>query len=323
MNGSQTSFQYQHKSVMTEEICSALIDVPPGVILDATVGGGGHTLALLELRDDWNVVGVDRDQVAIEAASGMIADYKDRCILRQSEFVDFPKVLQELDVKELSGFVFDLGVSSVHFDVAERGFSYTKEGPLDMRMDQQQSLTAYEVINEYSEPDLNRIIKMYGDERFSRRITTAIANQRPITNTLELAEIIKSAIPAPARRTGGHPAKRTFQAVRIEVNSELKQLSGTLMEAVKWLVPKGRGVVLSYHSGEDRIVKKIFREAEDGGCICPSRLPCVCGAISLAKAVNKKVINPSKEEVTSNHRSSSALFRSIERLCIDESGAES
>ena len=164
---------------------------------------------------------------------------------------------------------------------------------------------------------------MYGDERFSRRITTAIANQRPITSTLDLAEIIKSAIPAPARRTGGHPAKRTFQAVRIEVNSELKQLSGTLMEAVKWLVPKGRGVVLSYHSGEDRIVKKIFREAEDGGCICPSRLPCVCGATSLAKAVNKKAINPSNEEVVDNHRSSSALFRAIERLHPDESGTSS
>ncbi|CAI8377539.1 MAG: Ribosomal RNA small subunit methyltransferase H [Acidimicrobiales bacterium AG-410-I20] len=308
---------------MTEEVCSALLDVPSGVILDATVGGGGHTLALLELRDDWKVVGIDRDQIAIEAAGKKTSGYEGRCILRQSEFVDFPKVLKELAINELSGFVFDLGVSSVHFDVADRGFSYTKEGPLDMRMDQQQSLTAHEVINEYPEPELNRIIKMYGDERFSRRITTAIANQRPITNTLDLAEIIKSAIPAPARRSGGHPAKRTFQAVRIEVNSELKQLSGTLMEAVKWLAPKGRGVVLSYHSGEDRIVKKIFREAEDGGCICPSRLPCVCGAISLAKAVNKKVINPSSEEVTNNHRSSSALFRAIERLHPDESGTES
>lgn len=308
---------------MTEEICSALVDVPSGVILDATVGGGGHTLALLELRDDWRIVGVDRDQVAIEAVSEKILDYEDRCTLRQSEFADFPKILQELDVKELSGFVFDLGVSSVHFDIAERGFSYTKEGPLDMRMDQQQSLTAYEVINEYSEPDLNRIIKMYGDERFSRRITTAIANQRPINNTLDLAEIIKSAIPAPARRTGGHPAKRTFQAVRIEVNSELKQLSETLMEAVKWLAPKGRGVVLSYHSGEDRIVKRVFREAEDGGCACPSQLPCVCGAVALGKALNKKVRIPSKEEINSNHRSSSALFRSIERFHTEEIGAES
>lgn len=317
MNSFKTPYKYKHISVMVEEVCTALANVPSGVILDATVGGGGHSKALLESREDITIVGIDRDQIAIEATTARLAKYKDRCFLEQSDFLDFEDVLNGLGIKELSGFVFDLGVSSTQLDVAERGFSYKQPGPLDMRMNEKQSLTAEKVINEYPEEKLSWILRTFGDERFANRIATAIKKSRPVTDTLQLAEIVKSAIPAPARRTGGHPAKRTFQAIRIEVNNELGQLSETLGTAINWLSPEGRGAVLSYHSGEDRIVKQAFRDSESGGCICPQQLPCVCLARPTGKILNKKIIVPEKVEVRSNRRSASARLRLIERLAMN------
>ncbi len=314
MNSPKTPFKYEHISVMVKEVCTALANVPSGVILDATVGGGGHTQALLDLREDITVVGIDRDQNAIEATSTRLAKYKNRCFLQQSDFSKFENVLNNFGVKELSGFVFDLGVSSTQLDIAERGFSYKQPGPLDMRMNEKQFLTAGQVVNGYPAEKLIWILKTFGDERFAKRITTAIKKSRPITDTLHLAEVVKSAIPAPARRTGGHPAKRTFQAIRIEVNNELEQLSETLETVINWLSPKGRGVVLAYHSGEDRIVKKVFRDSESGGCTCPQKLPCVCQARPTGKILNKKIIVPETAEMFSNQRSTSARLRSIERL---------
>ena len=299
---------------MTEEICNALTNVPPGVILDATVGGGGHTEAILESREDLTVIGIDRDQNAIAATTARLAKYKERCSFHQSDFLDFEDVLNGLGVEALSGFIFDLGVSSTQLDLAERGFSYQQPGPLDMRMNENQSLTADQVINEYPESQLFQILKNYGDERFARKIATSIRKNRPIVDTVHLAEIVKSAIPARARRTGGHPAKRSFQAIRIEVNNELEQLSKTLGVAISWLAPDGRGAVLSYHSGEDQIVKQTFRDSESGGCTCPQKLPCVCLAKPNGKILNKKVITPEETEIVANRRSSSARLRLIQRL---------
>lgn len=314
MNSQTVPFHYKHISVMTEEICNALANVPPGVILDATVGGGGHTEAILESREDLNVIGIDRDQNAIAATTARLAKYKERCSFRQLDFLDFEDVLNDLGVEALSGFIFDLGVSSTQLDLAERGFSYQQPGPLDMRMNENQSLTADQVINEYPESQLFQILKNYGDERFARKIATSIRKNRPIVDTVHLAEIVKSAIPARARRTGGHPAKRSFQAIRIEVNNELEQLSKTLGVAISWLAPDGRGAVLSYHSGEDQIVKQTFRDSESGGCTCPQKLPCVCLAKPNGKILNKKVITPEETEIVANRRSSSARLRLIQRL---------
>ena len=314
MNSQTVPFHYKHISVMTEEICNALANVPPGVILDATVGGGGHTEAILESREDLNVIGIDRDQNAIAATTARLAKYKERCSFRQLDFLDFEDVLNDLEVEALSGFIFDLGVSSTQLDLAERGFSYQQPGPLDMRMNENQSLTADQVINEYPESQLFQILKNYGDERFARKIATSIRKNRPIVDTVHLAEIVKSAIPARARRTGGHPAKRSFQAIRIEVNNELEQLSKTLGVAISWLAPDGRGAVLSYHSGEDQIVKQTFRDSESGGCTCPQKLPCVCLAKPNGKILNKKVITPEETEIVANRRSSSARLRLIQRL---------
>lgn len=314
MNSQTVPFHYKHISVMTEEICNALTNVPPGVILDATVGGGGHTEAILESREDLTVIGIDRDQNAIAATTARLAKYKERCSFHQSDFLDFEDVLNGLGVEALSGFIFDLGVSSTQLDLAERGFSYQQSGPLDMRMNENQSLTADQVINEYPESQLFQILKNYGDERFARKIATSIRKNRPIVDTVHLAEIVKSAIPARARRTGGHPAKRSFQAIRIEVNNELEQLSKTLGVAISWLAPDGRGAVLSYHSGEDQIVKQTFRDSESGGCTCPQKLPCVCLAKPNGKILNKKVITPEETEIVANRRSSSARLRLIQRL---------
>ena len=314
MNSQTAPFHYKHISVMTEEICNALANVPPGVILDATVGGGGHTEAILESREDLTVIGIDRDQNAIAATTARLAKHKERCSFRQSDFLEFEDVLNDFGVEALSGFIFDLGVSSTQLDLAERGFSYQQPGPLDMRMNENQSLTADQVINEYPELELFQILKNYGDERFARRIATSIRKNRPIADTVHLAEIVKSAIPARARRTGGHPAKRSFQAIRIEVNNELEQLSKTLGAAISWLVPDGRGAVLSYHSGEDQIVKQTFRDSESGGCTCPQKLPCVCLAKPTGKILNKKVITPEETEIVANRRSSSARLRLIQRL---------
>jgi 16S rRNA (cytosine1402-N4)-methyltransferase len=298
---------------MVEEVLAALADVPGGVVLDATVGGGGHAEAILEFRVDFRVVGLDRDDQALAATERRLSGFGDRIQLRRSAFIDLGGVLDEMAIDGLAGFLFDLGVSSPQLDHAERGFSYRDAGPLDMRMDRRQSLTAADVVNCYDERALTRILIDNADERHARRIARAVIAARPVADTARLAEVVRDAIPAPARRRGGHPAKRTFQAIRIEVNAELEQLADSLEEAIGRLVAGGRGAVLSYHSGEDRIVKRCFDLAATGGCTCPPRLPCACGATPLAVLPRRGGRVPGVVEATSNPRAASARMRVLER----------
>ena len=298
---------------MVAEVVDALRGTPPGTVLDATVGGGGHAEAILEARPDLSVVGLDLDDEAFAASERRLIRFGERVVLHRAHFADLGSCLDGRTVKGLSGFLFDLGVSSPQLDCAERGFSYRHPGPLDMRMDRRQEVTAAQVVNGAEERELAGILTRNADERFAHRIARAVVARRPIGNTLELAEIVRSAIPAAARRTGGHPAKRTFQAIRIEVNRELDRLSGALDEAIDRLVPGGRGVVLSYHSGEDRLVKDRFSQAATGGCTCPARLPCACGAPPTATA-RRRSVRPSTVEVEANPRAKSARLRVVERL---------
>jgi len=304
---------FHHQPVMVEEVLAALADVPGGVVLDATVGGGGHAEAILEFRVDLRVVGLDRDDQALAATERRFSGFGDRIQLRRSAFIDLGGVLDEMAIDGLAGFLFDLGVSSPQLDHAKRGFSYRDAGPLDMRMDRRQSLTASDVVNCYDERALTRMLIDNADERHARRIARAVIACRPVAGTARLAEVVRDAIPAPARRRGGHPAKRTFQAIRIEVNAELEQLADSLEEAIGRLVAGGRGAVLSYHSGEDRIVKRCFDLAATGGCTCPPRLPCACGATPLAVLPRRGGRVPGAVEAAANPRAASARLRALER----------
>ena len=304
---------FDHAPVMVEEITAVFADVPPGTVVDATLGGGGHTAALLDSRDDIDVIGIDQDRDALQAATTRLAGYGDRLRTSQRRFDQLDEALAEHDVERISGALFDLGVSSPQLDRGDRGFSYRHEGPLDMRMDADQTWSADDVVNGYSESDLARIIKRYGDERFASRIARAICAARPIQTTTELAAVVTSAIPAAARRTGGHPAKRTFQAIRIEVNDELGVLPDALDQAVRATRPGGRIAVLSYHSGEDRIVKDRFAVAA-GACDCPDDLPCVCGAIQTVRIVRGVPKRASEAERQRNRRAASARLRVVERV---------
>ncbi len=306
--------EFEHAPVMRDEIVEALAPTPPGVVLDATLGGGGHSEAILEARDDVRVLGLDRDQDALDFAARRLAPYGDRVMTHRCRFDQLREAIDANDVDGLSAALFDLGVSSPQLDRPERGFSYRHDGPLDMRMDADAPWSADDVVNGYGEADLARIIHRYGDERFARRIAAAIVAARPIESTTGLAEVITSAIPAPARRTGGHPAKRTFQAIRIEVNGELDALPEALDQAIEALVPGGRLAVLSYHSGEDRIAKERIRAAETGGCEYPPELPCVCGAVKTVRVVRGVPKRPSKDEQDHNRRASSARLRVAEKL---------
>ena len=298
---------------MADEITAVFASVPSGIVVDATLGGGGHTAALLESRDDLDVIGIDQDQDALEAAATRLAGVGDRLRTSRRRFDQLDEALAEHDVERISGALFDLGVSSPQLDRGDRGFSYRHEGPLDMRMDADQTWSADDVVNGYSERDLARIIKRYGDERFASRIARAICAARPIQTTTELAAVVTSAIPAAARRTGGHPAKRTFQAIRIEVNDELGVLPDALDQAVQATRPGGRIAVLSYHSGEDRIVKERFAVAA-GACDCPDDLPCVCGAIQTVRIVRGVPKRASDAERQRNRRAASARLRVVERV---------
>jgi 16S rRNA (cytosine1402-N4)-methyltransferase len=298
---------------MLAQVLEVLGEAPGGVILDATLGGGGHAEAILEARRDIRIVGIDRDDHALAAAGSRLAPFVDRIQLERSAFVDLGSVLDGLGIDGLAGFLFDLGVSSPQLDHAQRGFSYREAGPLDMRMDRRQALTADQVVNGYDEAAFARLLVDNADERHARRIARAVVAQRPISDTARLAEIIRDAIPAPARRRGGHPAKRTFQAIRIEVNGELEQLADSLDEAIRRLVPGGRGAVLSYHSGEDRIVKRRFDLAATGGCTCPPRLPCGCGAVPLVVLARRAGRVPDDAEAATNPRAASARLRVLER----------
>jgi 16S rRNA (cytosine1402-N4)-methyltransferase len=305
---------FHHLPVMVDEIVGLFESVPAGFVLDATLGGGGHAERLLDTHPHLSVLGIDRDPTALAAASTRLARFGDRLKVHHCRFDHLESAMEALSITSLSGALFDLGVSSPQLDVADRGFSYRAEAQLDMRMDQTQAWTASDVVNGYPAEQLAQIISRYGDERFARRIAAAIVAARPIEDTARLAEVIVTAIPAAARRTGGHPAKRTFQAIRIEVNGELEALPTALDAAIKHTQPGGRIAVLSYHSGEDRIVKQRMRLAEDGGCTCPTELPCVCDAVQTVRVVRGVPKVASAQEQQTNRRASSARLRVVERI---------
>ena len=314
--------QAPHRPVMVDEVLDVLGALPPGPLVDATVGAGGHAAALLDALDrvdpdtepERRLLGLDQDEDALSEAASALARFGERVVLRQSRFDSLPAVLAEAGMGRPAGVLFDLGVSSMQLDRPDRGFSYRQDGPLDMRMDRRRSLTAADVVNGYPVEKLARILVVHADERFARRVARAIVAARPLNTTGELAQVVRSAIPAATRRSGPDPARRTFQAVRLEVNEELAVLPAAVDQAVEQLVPGGRCAVLAYHSGEDRIVKDRFEWAVTGGCRCPSALPCVCGARPWARLLWRGVRRPAPGEVESNPRAGSARLRAAERL---------
>lgn len=313
---------YHHLPVMVHDVVDLFGSVPPGVVVDATVGGGGHAAALLEAWPHLKVVGLDRDLDAVAAAADRLSAFGSRAQVRHARFDDLATVMSALGYQGASGALFDLGVSSPQLDRTERGFSHRREGPLDMRMDAGANggPTAGQLVNEEPEVALARLLRELGDERYAVRIARAIVAARPLTTTTELAEVVRDAIPAPARRRGRHPATRTFQALRIAVNDELAILPGALDAALELLVPGGRCVALAYHSGEDRIVKRRFRLAATGGCTCPPQLPCGCGAVPTVRLLRAGSRVPAADEVVANPRSASARLRAVERLAPPEPG---
>ena len=305
---------FTHAPVMVDEIVDVLSAVPTGIYVDATLGGAGHATALLDDRKDMSLIGIDRDPVARAAATEKLARFGDRAQVVAGRFDAIAEIVASCDPSgPVTGVLFDLGVSSPQLDTPERGFSYRSDAPLDMRMNPGDKLTAAEIVNNWSHGQLTVLLRDGADERFASRIASRIIDSRPISTTGQLAEVVTAAIPAATRRTGGHPAKRTFQALRIAVNDELDQLPGALRDAVQMLQPAGRGAVLSYHSGEDRLVKQAIALAESGGCKCPPRLPCACGAVSLVTVLSPKLRRPTSEEQEGNPRSASARLRCFER----------
>ena len=304
---------FEHRPVMLDEITELFAMVPPGTVVDATLGGGGHSASLLRHHPQIDVLGIDQDAEALDAATEALSEFAPRVRTSHRRFDQLAEALDDHGVDEISGALFDLGVSSPQLDHADRGFSYRNEGPLDMRMDADQRWSAADVVNGYDERELADVIRRYGDERFARRIARAIVAARPLQSTTELAEVVTTAIPAAARRTGGHPAKRTFQAIRIEVNGELEVLPSALDQAVEATRTGGRIAVLAYHSGEDRIVKERFAVAA-GACECPPDLPCVCGAVQTVRLVRGVPKRPSNAEREANRRAASARLRVVEKI---------
>ncbi|GLV13676.1 ribosomal RNA small subunit methyltransferase H [Alicyclobacillus hesperidum] len=309
---------FRHETVLLTATVDALAPRSGGVYVDATLGGGGHTRLLLERsHPGGRVIAMDQDETAIRNAATLVAAYPERLMLVHANFAEMAERLPSLGVTEIDGAMFDLGVSSPQFDVPERGFSYWHEGPLDMRMDQTAKLTAADIVNTWTQAELARIFRDYGEERFARAIAERIVearSNRPIVTTTELAEIVKFAIPAPARRKGPHPARRTFQAIRIAVNDELGVLERGLAGAFSLLRTGGRLAVISFHSLEDRIVKQVFKELATG-CICPPELPvCQCGRQPKGRLVTRKPVSPDDVEVQENARARSAKLRVIEKL---------
>jgi 16S rRNA (cytosine1402-N4)-methyltransferase len=311
---SEPNDRFQHRPVMVDVITEIFRPVPTGVILDATLGAGGHAERVLQTYPHLRVLGIDRDEQALDAATARLARFGDRLMTYRSRFDRLDDAMEAFSIPTLSGALFDLGVSSPQFDQPERGFSYRHDAPLDMRMDQSQPWSAADVVNGYSADELARVLQQYGDERFARRIAAAIVAARPLQSTTELAAVVVAAIPAAARRTGGHPAKRTFQAIRIEVNGELDALAPALDAAIARTEPGGRIAAISYHSGEDRIVKERFRVAVTGGCECPPELPCVCDAVQTVRLVRGVPRTASTAEQADNRRASSARLRVVERI---------
>lgn len=312
--------EFQHKPVMLNEVIDSLKIRPEGTYVDGTLGGAGHSSQIARrLSGEGRLFGFDQDAAAIEAATRRLEPYKDRVSIIRSNYSEMRERLSELGVRSADGILLDLGVSSYQLDDAQRGFSYRADAPLDMRMDQRQKLSAREVVNGYSIEELTKVIREYGEERFARNIAkhiTAEREKKPIETTGELISIIKAAIPAKAREGGGHPAKRTFQAIRIEVNRELDVLSDSLDGMIDLLADGGRICVITFHSLEDRIVKEAFRRNENP-CTCPPEFPvCVCGKKSKGHVITRKPIIPSEEETEENPRSKSAKLRVFERTII-------
>lgn len=308
----------EHISVLLDECIEHLNIKPDGVYVDGTLGLGGHSEAILKhLGPGGRLVSIDRDDRALEFAGKRLAPFGEKSIRVKGNFADIGSILDELGIPQVDGMMFDLGVSSPQLDDAGRGFSYMKDAPLDMRMDERAPLTAWEVVNRWSEEELRSILWKYGEERYSGRIAAAIVRRRaaePIEGTLELAEIIRGAMPAAALREKQHPAKRSFQAIRIAVNDELGSLEQMLQQAENRLAPGGRLLVISFHSLEDRMVKEAIRAREDG-CRCPPEFPvCICGFVPTLRSVTRKPVAPSQAEVDRNPRARSARLRIAERI---------
>ena len=308
---------FSHRSVLLDEAVEALAIRPNGVYVDGTAGGGGHSFAIASLLKDGLLIAIDQDEAAICAAGARLAPLGERAKLVRNNFSNLGQALDQCGIDRIDGLLLDLGVSSYQLDEAERGFAYQNDAPLDMRMDRRAAKTARDVVNTYSEEELKRILFTYGEERFSARIAARIVSERqkaPIETTGQLSDLIKSAIPAAAREGGHHPAKRSFQAIRIEVNAELDVIVPAIKTAVERMNPGGRIAIITFHSLEDRIVKQTFAELASG-CTCPKNLPiCVCGKKPRVKIISKKPILPGEAELNENPRARSAKLRVAEKI---------
>ena len=308
---------FEHKSVLLNETIEGLNIKPDGIYVDGTLGGGGHAYEVCRrLGEKGSIIGIDQDEAAIEAASVRLKDFGEKVTIIRSNYCDMKSKLHELGIDKVDGIVLDLGVSSYQLDTAERGFSYREDAPLDMRMDRRQKMTARDIVNDYTEADLYRVIRDYGEDKFAKNIAKHIVQARavkPVETTAELSEIIRASIPMKFQKKSGHPAKRTFQAIRIELNRELDVLRDSLDDMIDLLNPGGRLCIITFHSLEDRIVKSAFRKNENP-CTCPPDFPvCVCGKKSKGKVITRKPILPSETEMEENPRSKSAKLRIFER----------
>lgn len=312
---------FEHKSVLLDEVIENMNIDPKGIYLDGTLGGGGHSYEIAAKLTTGRLIGLDQDEAAIEAAGLRLAKYEDKITIIRSNYRDMKAVLADINLFKVNGILLDLGVSSYQLDTPERGFSYREDAPLDMRMDERNEKTAKDIVNGYSEMELYRMIKSYGEDRFAKNIAKHIVKARedkPLETTFELNDIVRAAIPAKIRATGGHPSKRTFQAIRIELNHELEILRDTLEDMIDLLLPGGRLLIITFHSLEDRIVKEAFRTNENP-CICPPKFPiCACGKTSRGKVITRKPILPSLEELEVNKRSKSAKLRIFEKTSEGE-----
>ena len=316
-----SSSGFRHEPVMVERIVDLFAPVPAGWVVDATVGGAGHAAALLEQHPHLRVLGLDQDGDALAAAAERLRPFGDRALLHRTRFDALNDIVEQLGTTPVSGVLFDLGVSSPQLDRSARGFSYRHDAPLDMRMDQRQPRSAADVVNHTDERELAGLLRALGDERFASRIAKAIVRSRPVATTVQLAEIVRDAIPAPARRTGGHPAKRTFQAIRIAVNAELDVLPRAVDAGLAALQPGGRCAVLAYHSGEDRIVKARFRHAATGGWTGPPHLPPPSDIHPTIRLLKAGAWTPTDEESGRNRRAASARLRAAEKLATPTNDA--